>query len=146
MSGPEILIQDEDIDVAGVFAALRKRWWLIALITLLTGVGLFLFLSSLDPKYGSGARILIKDGNTAFTRATSEATSQDNQNRLDEQAVRSEVEIANSDNIALKVIDELDLTSNSEFDGSDSNPGFIDLISAMLGQGPEPVEETETRY
>ncbi|MGI9350727.1 MAG: GumC family protein [Rhizobiaceae bacterium] len=145
MSGAEILIQDDDIDVAGVFSALKRRWWLIALITLLTGLGLFFFLSSLDPKYGSGARILIKDGNTAFTRATSEGTSQDSRNRLDEQAVRSEVEIANSDNIALQVIDELDLTKNSELSGSNGNSGFLNLVFAMLGQEPEPVEETRNK-
>ena len=63
MSGAEYLTQDDDIDVAGAFAALRRRWWLVALVTILAGAGLFFGLSTLDPKYQSDARILIKDGN-----------------------------------------------------------------------------------
>ncbi|MEM9279125.1 MAG: exopolysaccharide transport family protein [Pseudomonadota bacterium] len=141
MSGPEVLTRDDDIDVVGVFAALKRKWWLIALVTVLTGVGLFFLLSSLDPKYGSNARILIKDGNTAFTRATSDANSQSSQRQLDEQAVRSEVEIANSNNLALEVIDEMGLVDNAEFTGEGKEPGFLDLVFAMLGQSSKSASD-----
>ncbi|MEM9332568.1 MAG: exopolysaccharide transport family protein [Pseudomonadota bacterium] len=133
MSGPESLTRDEDIDVVGVFSALKRKWWLIAIITALVGVGLFFVLSSLDPKYDSSARILIKDGNTAFTRATTDANTQANQNQLDEQAIRSEVEIANSNNLALQVIDDLNLVDHPEFNSKAKSPGVLDLVFAMLG-------------
>lgn len=124
MSGPDALIHDEDIDLGGIFSALLRRWWLITVITAVSGVSLFLFLSSLDDKYLSTARILIKDGNTAFTRTTSE-TGNSTLNSLDQQAIGSEVEIVHSDLLALDVIDELNLTSVSEFNKSGGSSGGL---------------------
>ncbi len=132
MSGSEVLTQDDDIDVAGAFRALGKRWWLVTMITLAAGVGLFSFLSSLDAKYQSDARILIKDGNNAFTRATSDNNPQNNLSQLDQEAVRSEVEIAGSDKLALQVIDELELTKNLEFNEDADGGGLFDMLLAIL--------------
>lgn len=138
MSGPEYLTRDDDIDVVGIFAALKRRWWLIALVAIVTGVGLFFFLSSLDPKYDSNARILIKDSNSAFTRATTDANTQDARTRFDEQAIRSEVEIAGSNNLALLVIDELSLLDNTEFNEDADSGGVFDFLLSLLGAGAKP--------
>ena len=33
MSGANELTRDDDIDVAGIFSALKRKWWLVLLIT-----------------------------------------------------------------------------------------------------------------
>ncbi len=121
MSGPDALTRDDDIDMAGMVAALKRRWWVILLVAAVTGGGLFYILSSMDERFLSATRILVKDGNNAFTRTTAESNQLPRTNAVDQQAVRSEVEIVQSDLIALQVIDQLNLVEKAEFiEGADS--------------------------
>jgi uncharacterized protein involved in exopolysaccharide biosynthesis/Mrp family chromosome partitioning ATPase len=129
MSGPASLTREDDIDVAGIFAALKKKWWLILLVTLLVGAGLLIVLSLISPRYESSARILVRDGDTTFTRATGDANQQNANPRFDEQAVRSEVEVLSSDKLALSVIDDLELAQLEEFEG---NRRFADVRTRVL--------------
>ncbi|MEM7068958.1 MAG: exopolysaccharide transport family protein [Pseudomonadota bacterium] len=133
MSGQEILTQDNDINVAGAFAALKKRWWLVALVAIITAVGMLFVLSSFDSEYKSNVRILVKDGNSAFTRTTTDTNTQSFNNQLDEQAIRSEVEIVGSNKLALQVIEELDLINNEEFNDDANSSGFLDLVFSLFG-------------
>ena len=132
MSGAEALTREDDIDVGGIFVALRRKWWLIALLSVLTGAVLLVTLSMVSPRYKSSARILIRDGDNAFTRSTRDQTVLQAGGRFDQAAIRSFVEVIGSDKIALRVIDELDLTEKAEFS---DKPGLMDLVSAMLNFG-----------
>lgn len=128
MSNPNVLTQDDDIDVIGLFAALKKRWWLILLITILTVVGLFLFLSAIPPRYESNARIIIENKDNSFNRTINDNGGQQATNQFDEEAIRSQVEIISSDKIALEIIAQLDLENADEFNES----GFFDFIGDMF--------------
>jgi len=129
MSGANELTREDDIDVAGIFTSLKRKWWLILLVTLLTGALLVIGLSLISPRYESTARILVRDGDNTFTRTTSDANTQQMRPEFDEQAVRSEVEVLGSDKLVLEVIDDLDLTSLKEFKGEQD---YLDVRSKVL--------------
>ena len=137
MSNPNVLTQDDDIDVIGLFAALKKRWWLVLLITILTSVGLFMFLSAIPPRYDSNARIIIENKDTSFNRTLNDNGGQQATNQFDEEAIRSQVEIISSDKIALEIIGQLDLENKGEF----SQSGFLDSIGDFFDKSEKPVFE-----
>ncbi len=114
MSDPNVLMQDDDIDVIGLFAALKRKWWLVLLITILTAICLFLLLSSISPRYDSNARIIIESKDNAYNRPASDTGGQLVGNQYDEEAIRSQVEILTSDKIALRILDLLEQQDNSK--------------------------------
>lgn len=144
MSGPDTLTRDDDIDVVGIFSALKRKWWLILLVTLVAGAALLMTLSMVSPRYESSARILVRDGDTTFTRATGSGGQQQSTARFDEQAVRSEAEIIQSNNLILEVIDALDLTSLEEFKGDSEYNEVRTRILEFAGQADRigPPRET----
>ena len=135
MSDPNVLTQDDDIDVIGLFAALKRKWWLVLLITILTAVGLFLFLSAISPRYESNARIIIENNDNAFNRTLNDNGGQQTNNQFDEEAIRSQVEVISSDKIALEIITQLDLENKDEFNES----GFFDAIADYFDSNDTPV-------
>ncbi|MDJ0614631.1 MAG: Wzz/FepE/Etk N-terminal domain-containing protein [Rhizobiaceae bacterium] len=134
MSGANVLTRDDDIDVTGIFKSLRRKWWLILLVTLITGACLLVVLSLVSPRYESTARILVRDGASTFTRATNDTSAQQPERQFDEQAIRSEVEILASDKLVLEVIDDLDLTSLEEFEGDKDNNSVRNRVLELAGQ------------
>ncbi|MBO6814305.1 MAG: hypothetical protein JJ891_05555 [Rhizobiaceae bacterium] len=127
MSGSDVLERDNDIDVAGLFGALKRKWWLILFVMLLSGAALFFVLLSISPRYLSTAEVLIAGKTSSATEQIQEGGGRNSDNRLDERAVRTEVEILASDKIALEVIDQLGLVNLSEFQDDAEMQG--DLLS-----------------
>ena len=131
MSGPDVLTRDDDIDVVGLFSQVKKRRWLIAVVTLISAISLFVGLSMISPRYNSSARILIENYDSVFTRTTEES-SERREPRFDQQAVRSQVEVLGSDELALQVIRDLKLTENSEF-GDGGIPSILNDLMVLTG-------------
>jgi len=114
MSQQDALMRDDDIDVIGIFAQLKKYWWLIIGVPLIVGVLLLVGLSLATPKYVSSARVLIQERSAPFTGTTEDS------NRIaasgpSEETVRSQVEVIKSNNLTLNVIDDLALAKEREF-------------------------------
>ena len=131
MSGQNELTADVDIDMAGLLGQVWKKKWVVLVLTLLaTGAGLLFLLSNVAPLYKSDARIIIESRESPFTRLNSEQNI--NSNQFDEQAVGSQVEILSSDDLALKVISELNLTSHPEF-RDEAGPSLTGTILEMFG-------------
>lgn len=128
MSDPNVLTQDDDIDVIGLFAALKRKWWLVLLVTILATVGLFLFLSAIPERYESNARIIIENKDNSFNRTLNDNGGQQTNNQFDEEAIRSQVEVISSDKIALEIMAQLDLENADEF----NEKGFFDAIGDMF--------------
>lgn len=138
MSDSNVLLQDDDIDVVGLFGALLKRWWIILLVTVLTMVGLFLLLISIEPRYESNARIIIENRNNAFNRTINDGGIQQATNRFDREAIRSQVEIITSDKIALEIISKFNLESRSEFYKQD---GLLEKVVERFDEKKPNVQE-----
>jgi uncharacterized protein involved in exopolysaccharide biosynthesis/Mrp family chromosome partitioning ATPase len=134
MSDPNVLTQDDDIDVIGLFAALKRKWWLVLLVTVLATVGLFLFLSAIPERYESNARIIIENKDNAFNRTLNDNGGQQTNNQFDEEAIRSQVEVISSDKIALEIMTQLDLENSDEF----NEKGFFDAIGDMFAGDDKP--------
>lgn len=162
MSDPNVLIQDNDIDVVGLFGALLKKWWLILIITILTMIGLFMFLSAIPPRYESNARIIIENKNNSFNRTIDDNGAAQRDNRFDEQAIRSQVEIIGSDNLALEIISQLNLESREEFfktgifdaigdffdskEGSEGGAGDSDVLNSRQSEVLDKFKKRLTVY
>lgn len=117
-------MQDDDIDVVGLFTALRRKWWLIILVAIITMVGLFLFLSSIPPRYDSDARIIFEDKENSLNRVPSEDNTQPVNDKFNEEAVRTQAEVITSDKVALEIIKRFDLEKKDEF----FETSFLDAI------------------
>jgi uncharacterized protein involved in exopolysaccharide biosynthesis len=135
------LSRDVDIDIAGLFAELKKKLWLVIGVPALVGAGLFVMFAGMDPSYKSSARIIIEKRESIFTRRADNDFTQSG-NQFDEQAVGSQVAVLDSDDIALKVIDRLKLVDNPEF--NDAKPSFMsNLLSAVAGSSAGDVTPQE---
>lgn len=134
MSDPNVLTQDDDIDVIGLFVALKRKWWLVLLVTVLVTVGLFLFLSAIPERYESNARIIIENKDNSFNRTLNDNGGQQTNNQFDEEAIRSQVEVISSDKIALEIMTQLDLENSDEF----NEKGFFDAIGDMFAGDDKP--------
>ena len=138
MQGPDVLTHDDDIDVVGLFSALKRKWWVIFLVTSFACVGLFLVLSTIPSRYDSNARIIIEDNNNALNRAIDDRGNPQPAGRFDEEAIRSQVEVLYSDKIALKIINDLQLDKVSEFTGS----SFLSSLGDLLAMDGDEQSET----
>lgn len=138
MSSHDVLVKEDDIDVAGLISALRKNIWLIMLITIITGIILFFVLRSIAPKYLSTAEVLIKTKASSAVEQIQEGNNTQINNRIDEIVVRTEVEILGSDRIAIDVIDELGLINIDEFQDdtslADDLSDYIDAATNARNQ------------
>ncbi|HSO48836.1 MAG TPA: GumC family protein, partial [Rhizobiaceae bacterium] len=131
MSGANELSRDVDIDISGLFSELRRKLWLVIGLPLIVGAGLFVFFAGMDPSYKSSARIIIEKRESIFTRQAGGDVAVSG-NQFDEQAVGSQVEVLASDDLALKVINRLNLIENPEFNAP---PSFLGNLLSMAGSG-----------
>ena len=134
MSGARSLSADVDIDIKGLLSAVWRKKFLLLLLTLVGGALLFAALSTISPRYKSDAQILIKKRESVFTRIQTNEFQQ-NGGEFDEQAVKSQVLVLNSDDLAAQVIRKLDLENHAEFQGS-SSKGLLSLATSLL-KSPE---------
>ena len=132
----------EDINIQALGRALwRAKGWIVGL-AIGAGVVTFIVLSMMRPLYTSEARILIQDDQSTFTRPADDEGRNPQQRVLDEQAVQSQVQVITSRDLAVEVIQALDLTNNPAFakDAGVSAVGRL-LRSLGMGRGSERSEE-----
>lgn len=135
-------VRDARIDVGAVFGAVFKRLPRIIVVTLLLLAAAFAFLMFQPRLYESSSSILVEQRDNPYTRASNEGPSS---NPTDASVVSSQIELLKSRDTLLPVIDQLDLRSVPEFNGS-AGGGFspMALISQMLGRRSAPVSVDET--
>ncbi len=134
-------VRDARIDVGAVLGAVFKRLPRIILITLLLLAAAFAFLMFQPRLYESSASILIEPRDNVYTRASNDAVAP---NPTDASVVSSQMELLKSRDTLLKVVDQLDLRSVPEFNGS-AGGGFspMAVITQMLGRKSAPVSVDE---
>jgi uncharacterized protein involved in exopolysaccharide biosynthesis len=131
----------EDIDVRALGRALwRAKTWVLGL-TILAGIATFVGLTMVRPLYTSEARILIENDVSPFTRAAGEQ-GRDQVQVLDEQAVQSQVQVLTSRDLALEVVQSLDLVHNQQFAQDAGVSVFKRLLNSLgLGRGTDKSEQ-----
>lgn len=122
------------ISLALLLAALwRRRMWVVLPVLVCTGLTV-LWLSSVTPLYRSTAKVLVENQESSFTRPS---TTVEERALLDQEAVRSQVQLILSADLSRKVIAELGLDRMPEFNPS-SGGSILSPILSLLGITREP--------
>ncbi len=123
-----------DIDIQSLMAAAWHRKFLLLIITVIAAVGLFTLFSSIDPRYRSSTKVLIEQRESVFTKPNQNLEV--SRSRFDKEAVGSQVQVINSDDIALEVIRTLALAEMAEFDSA-TKPSALADLKMLLGIGAD---------
>jgi succinoglycan biosynthesis transport protein ExoP len=130
-----------DLDLAGLARAVwAARLW-IAVPTLLALAGSFALVSVRTPTYRSEARILVENGENAFTRPESDRSSGERA-AVDQEAVLSQVQLILSRDVAKAVAQKLDLARKPEFDSALRSFNPVKQVLIFLGLAENPMRMT----
>jgi uncharacterized protein involved in exopolysaccharide biosynthesis len=121
-----------DIDLPTLGRALWRAKSTILGLAIGAGVITFAILSMMRPLYTSEARILIQNDESVFTQPADSQVRDVQQRTLDEQAIQSQVQVLTSRDLAVQVINDLDLINNPDF-AKDAGSGLMTRLLAMLG-------------
>ncbi|MGB7432090.1 MAG: Wzz/FepE/Etk N-terminal domain-containing protein [Ahrensia sp.] len=135
MSGPVNQTRDADIDIGKLFSAIWRNKFKIVIGSLIVTALMFVLLSMVSPRYKSEARVLVDSSESVFTRPS--GNNEQQQPQFDELAITSQVDILTSSELLLKVAQELDLGSRSEFDSAASMSALSEVF-IMLGLSEDP--------
>jgi succinoglycan biosynthesis transport protein ExoP len=111
MANAQVEQDNDEIDLTKIFAALR-RWWVYLVLGLLAGAGLGVaYVVTTTPVYTSTVNISLDTPEAATARENAGLRT----SSLDEEQISTEMEVIQSEAIAEKVVDELDLHENELF-------------------------------
>ncbi len=134
---------DVDIDIGALFASLwRSKWWILLGSLVLTALA-FAALSLVSPKYRAETRILIETRESIFTRPTSQQA--DDRLVVDQEGIKSQVELINSSDLLKRVITKLDLSNNAELSAG-AEPSALARWFGVVGIGSHPDAATREDY
>jgi succinoglycan biosynthesis transport protein ExoP len=128
------------IDVRDVLRGILRRWLSIVLFTAACAFLAYWFVNSVKPVYTSSAMVLVANQETPYTRV-----GQDRNERitLTERDIASQVQVVQSRDLALRVIQDLKLNEVQEFDSLKSGIGTIGQLMISFGFKPDPATMTE---
>ncbi len=134
--------QDAKIDVAAMLSALVKRLPRIIAVTLGLLALTFVFLMFQPRLYESSASILVEPRSNAYVRASNEQAPTITGGEAG--VVSSQIELLKSRDTLMSVIDELDLRSNPEFNGSRGGFSPLSIVFQLFGRSSTPTSIDET--
>ena len=131
-----------DIDLSTLGRALWRAKGKILALTIGAGVLTFVILSMMRPLYTSEARILIQNDESAFTQPADSQVRDVQQRMVDEQAVQSQVQVLTSRDLAVQVINDLDLVNDPDFAKDEGSGPMAHLLHSMgLAKGSAMSQE-----
>ena len=137
MSSVNKFESDMDIDIASLFVGLWRKKGRILLGSLVAAGLAYAYAVTATPKYSAAAKILIQKGESVYTRPTLDKT--DDKSDLDQEAIKSQVELIGTSEILKKVASDLDLQQFREF-----NPvkkmGMLKHALVLLNLVNDPAE------
>ncbi|MEM6463607.1 MAG: Wzz/FepE/Etk N-terminal domain-containing protein [Pseudomonadota bacterium] len=137
MSGAQRSGNDVDIDISRLFVAVWERRLAILSLVILVCAVAFVLSSTMSPRYRAEARILIEAREQVFAQA--EQVDRGRTQFLDEQGIRSQVEIINSTNLIKVVAEELNLVDEPEFSAA-AKPSLLTNVLIILGLSNNPYD------
>lgn len=135
-------MRDARIDIAAVMGAVLRRLPRILLVTVGLLAATYVVLMFMPKLYESSAAILVEPRSNVYVRAANEQAP--STGGSDTGVVSSQIELLKSRDTLLRVIDELDLRSNPEFNGSQSGFSPLGVIMQLVGRSTRPVSIDET--
>ena len=129
-------IRDARIDLGAVLGAVIKRLPRIIVVTLLLLAATFALLMLVPRMYESSAGILVEPRNAYAAAGVAQPSS--SVTGLAAGVVSSQIELIKSRETLLNVVDQLDLRSVPEFNGSGAGPSPMGIIAQFLGRKAAP--------
>lgn len=142
MTSESMTEDDVRLEMGTIAGAIASRWLRIVAVTLVLMAITYAVLMFVPKMYESQAGILVEPRENAFTAPTGTATSSSN-GITAEALVSSQIELLKSRDTLLRVIDQLKLRDEPEFNGSGSvNP--LGAVFQLLGRktAEENLDET----
>lgn len=131
-----------DLDLAGLARSIWARRLWIAIPTALALVGSFAAVSVTTPTYRSEARILVENGESAYTRPEVDRSGSADRAAVDQEAVLSQVQLILSRDVAKAVAQQLELSRKPEFDPALRSYNPIKQVLILLGLAENPLRMT----
>ncbi len=127
-----------EVDLSRVGRALmKKRWWVIG-PTLVALVGALVFVNVVKPRYTSDARLLLENQDDFYTRV--DKGERIDANGPDAEGVQSQIQLLTSRDLARRVIKQLGLQGNVEFDPLANGMGAMTRVMVLLGLQRDPTQ------
>ncbi len=120
-----------EVTLFGLLGALYRRKGWIIIPTLLATLAAVAYVLVTPPRYMATTTVLIEQQETPFTRPQ----AADTRERIDREAVTSQVQVIRSVDVARMVADKLDLDELPEFNPALRPRGLLQSLRALLGQG-----------
>ncbi|NJM55244.1 MAG: polysaccharide biosynthesis tyrosine autokinase [Verrucomicrobiae bacterium] len=125
---------NEMIDVLGIFGALRRRKWTIAIITVVGTVAAYLYGNSLVPIYHANATLLVEPTQTGideFEPTTSGVTTDFN-------VIATQIRLLQSRSYQARVMEDLGLFEDPDFNAALREPeeSLLDKLPLQLPAEP----------
>ncbi len=134
-------VQVISMDFREVLAGIWRRRLAIVLTGVVFALLAYGIASLSSPRYTTSAQVLVDNLETPFNRAQpNEAAS--GQRQIDPADVQSQVEVLQSRDIAKRVIKDLRLTENAEFNPSTKGLSLFKRIRIALGFSADPRKQT----
>ena len=130
----------DELDLSAVGRALRaKKLWVIG-PTILVAALTFAAVNLVTPRYKSEARILIEGRENVFLRPEAERLGDRERAMVDQEAVASQVQLVLSRDLARRVIKDLKLGEQPEFDPVLNGVSVVRQVFAMIGLAKDPLK------
>ncbi len=121
----------DGVDIAGLALGVWRRKFLIAAVVVAVVAGAAVLLTLATPKFTSEARVLIEDRESGFSRISADQARAAPPDNL---AIRSQVEVLLSEDLALSVVEKLGLVSNPLFNPG-AKPSLTERVLSIVGIG-----------
>jgi len=141
MTDESAALRDARIDVSAVFGAVLKRLPRIVLVSLALLAITFVVLMLQPRLYESSASILVEPRANVYMRPAGEPAPATPS--ADAGVVSSQIELLKSRDTLLKVIDQLDLRSEPEFNGARAGFSPLGVIVQLMGRRAAPTSIDE---
>lgn len=127
-----------EVDLSHVGRALsKKRWWVIG-PTLVAFAGALVFVNVVKPRYTSEVRLLLENQDDFYARV--DKGERIDANGPDAEGVQSQIQLLTSRDLARRVIKQLGLQGNVEFDPLANGMGALTRVMVLLGLQRDPTQ------
>ncbi|MGL4441144.1 MAG: GumC family protein [Bosea sp. (in: a-proteobacteria)] len=128
------------LDLNSLWRAIAANKFWIIIPTLIALITSFLIVHLISPRYTGEARILLESRDGFYTRPQGDRDV--GGDRIDQEAVTSQVQVVMSRDLAREAIRRLKLVGNSEFDSGAGIFGSIEQFLVKIGLSRNPADRT----
>ncbi len=142
MNRPPLYSPRDDVDITALWRAVSERKAYLLGLAVTAGLLTFIALQFVTPLYTSQARILIENDELTFMRPRTDSGNADRRVLLDPEAVASQVQVLLSRDLAYRVVKDLKLEDNAEFNRASGLSAAFKKIFVALGLANAPTVAT----